>query len=162
MLFLSPIAPARTGNGLAMRAHLLVTAAALDHDVHLVVVPIAGEPPFGADIPAGVVSAVTSPLPAGGRGYLEPWLAAPVWRERLRAASPLPPVGTLAPPAEVALAAPVRAVIGMRLGTAVMALAAGERGGVPLIVDADDDDVSLLEALGRPGEAAAWGRCAEL
>ncbi len=48
LLFVSPIMPARTGNGLAMRAGMMLEALAADHDVYLQVIPVAGgaaEPP---------------------------------------------------------------------------------------------------------------------
>jgi polysaccharide biosynthesis protein PslH len=47
LLFLSPIMPALAGNGLAMRAGATLEALAADHDVHVLVIPLAGsaEPP---------------------------------------------------------------------------------------------------------------------
>jgi polysaccharide biosynthesis protein PslH len=47
LLFLSPIMPALTGNGLAMRAGATLEALAASYDVHLLVIPLAGpaEPP---------------------------------------------------------------------------------------------------------------------
>ena len=41
ILFLSPIIPNTTGNGLAMRAGAILEALAKDHNVHLLVIPIA-------------------------------------------------------------------------------------------------------------------------
>ncbi len=47
LLFLTPIMPALAGNGLAMRAGATLEALAADHDVHVLVIPLAGpaEPP---------------------------------------------------------------------------------------------------------------------
>src|SRR5262249_57556231 len=40
--YVSPIMPALGGNGLAMRAGMMLEALAADHDVWLLVVPVAG------------------------------------------------------------------------------------------------------------------------
>ena len=45
LLFISPIMPAPAGNGLAMRAGIMLEALAVDHDVHLLVIPVAGASP---------------------------------------------------------------------------------------------------------------------
>ncbi|HXJ83488.1 MAG TPA: glycosyltransferase family 4 protein [Candidatus Methylomirabilis sp.] len=45
LVFVSPLTPADGGNGLAMRAGLVLEALALDHDVSLLVVPVAGPAP---------------------------------------------------------------------------------------------------------------------
>ena len=42
VLFISPVMPAETGHGLAMRAAMCLEALAQDHDVTLLVVPVAG------------------------------------------------------------------------------------------------------------------------
>lgn len=42
LLFVSPILPAITGNGLAMRAALFLEALAKDHDVTLLIIPVSG------------------------------------------------------------------------------------------------------------------------
>ena len=42
LLYISPIVPALGGNGLAMRAGMMLEALAADHDVWLLVVPVAG------------------------------------------------------------------------------------------------------------------------
>ena len=50
LLFISPVMPAPTGNGLAMRAGIMLEALAADYDVHLLVIPVVGAPPGkGAD-----------------------------------------------------------------------------------------------------------------
>jgi glycosyltransferase involved in cell wall biosynthesis len=55
LLFVSPIVPAETGNGLAMRAGVFLEALARDHAVTLLVVPVAGNARPGAD--SGFVAA---------------------------------------------------------------------------------------------------------
>ena len=68
LLFISPVMPAETGNGLAMRAGLFLEALAADHEVSLLVVPVAGPadpvavPDFVARCAARVVV-----LPIAGR-----------------------------------------------------------------------------------------------
>ena len=44
LLFISPVMPALTGNGPAMRAGIMLEALAADHDVHLLVIPVVGAP----------------------------------------------------------------------------------------------------------------------
>ena len=48
LLFIAPTVPALTGNGLAMRAGVMLEALAADHDVHLLVVPVFAAP-FAAE-----------------------------------------------------------------------------------------------------------------
>lgn len=65
LLFLSPVAPALGGNGLAMRAGVLLEALAARHDVSLLVVPVAGP---GEPAPAlAARCAATAMLPLAGR-----------------------------------------------------------------------------------------------
>jgi glycosyltransferase involved in cell wall biosynthesis len=45
LLYVSPVMPAVTGNGLAMRAGMVLEALAVDHAVHLLVIPV--HRPFG-------------------------------------------------------------------------------------------------------------------
>ena len=45
LLYVSPVMPAVTGNGLAMRAGMVLEALAVDHNVHLLVIPV--HRPFG-------------------------------------------------------------------------------------------------------------------
>ena len=46
VLYVSPVMPAVAGNGLAMRAGMVLEALAVDHDVHLLVIPV--HKPFGS------------------------------------------------------------------------------------------------------------------
>lgn len=43
LLFITPVMPAETGNGLAMRAGMFLEALAADHELSLLVVPVAGD-----------------------------------------------------------------------------------------------------------------------
>ena len=45
LLFISPIMPAPAGNGLAMRAGIMLEALAADYDVHVLVIPVVGASP---------------------------------------------------------------------------------------------------------------------
>jgi glycosyltransferase involved in cell wall biosynthesis len=67
LLYISPILPDVIGNGLAQRAALFLDAAAMDHEVHLVVVPVAGggrEPsPFVREHAARVEVVALEPPP---------------------------------------------------------------------------------------------------
>jgi len=96
------------------------------------------------------------------------WLSDPWWRDRLTDLAPLPPPAWFASPLRAADVAarlgddPVLAVLAFRLSTALLGLSLSRRLGVPLIVDADDDDVALFTRLGRTDEAAAWARVGQL
>lgn len=68
LLFISPVMPAEAGNGLAMRAGVFLEALAADHEVSLLIVPIAG-PADPAVIPQFVArhAARVAVLPTEGR-----------------------------------------------------------------------------------------------
>jgi polysaccharide biosynthesis protein PslH len=166
---LTPIPPAPTGNGLAMRAHTLASAAGAAHDVHLFVLPVLGRVPGSWPEPPGLVARYELPAATNdARAEATAWLSDPWWRDRLTDVAPLPPPAWFASPfraAEVAARlgdVPVRALLAFRLSTALLGLALSRQFGVPLIVDADDDDVALLTRLGRADEAAAWARVGQL
>src|ERR1700691_3902491 len=55
LLFLSPIMPDVSGNGLAMRAGATLEALAADYQVHLLVIPIAGSESGSAAEPGEAV-----------------------------------------------------------------------------------------------------------
>jgi glycosyltransferase involved in cell wall biosynthesis len=147
----------------------MVTAAARDHDVYLVVVPVSGRlPSASVEIP-GVVGMCEVPLTAAGdRSPLLELMADPLWRERLQI------LGVW--PAEVASAPPtlanricdwlpnvdVAAVLACRLALAPLGLALAERLGAPLMVDADDADVDYFERRGEYEDARRWDRVAAL
>ncbi|HWD53976.1 MAG TPA: glycosyltransferase family 4 protein [Acidimicrobiales bacterium] len=166
LVVLAPIAPALTGNGLAMRAHLLAEAAGRGHDVHVIVIAVAGHQPAPSNFGKGTAS-VVDVAPARPVS-LVPWVADPRWRERLGRLAPLPAPVLAAPPslaAELASGLPASgasAVLALRLSLAPLGLALAELLDVPLIVDADDDDADFLRQSGQPDEAAAWDRVAQL
>jgi polysaccharide biosynthesis protein PslH len=169
VVVLTPIAPAATGNGLAMRAHLMICAAARHHNVHLFVLPIAGRIPGAPSIPPGVVAVHELPLePLEPREIMVDLLSDPWWRERLAEIMPMPTPSSFASPGreaevtELLNGDPVRAVVSLRLSTAMLGTSLSQRLGIPLIVDADDDDVDLLVLQGRGEEAAAWERLARV
>lgn len=66
LLYISPIMPAVTGNGLAMRAWMLLEALATDYRVHLLVIPVAGTSAIlDPRAASGCCAAVTVQDPAG-------------------------------------------------------------------------------------------------
>ncbi|CAN5441489.1 hypothetical protein BH10ACT1_BH10ACT1_33930 [soil metagenome] len=162
---LAPIAPAATGNGLAMRCHAVVRAAALHHEVVLVVVPVAGSV-RGAPEPADayVTRFDLAPSARGDRRPLLAWMADPAWRDRLAALAPLPDAVAAAAPSRASevidlLGNPdVAGVVAVRLSLAPLALAVAERLGAPLVVDADDDDVAFHLRAQDPDAADRWRR----
>lgn len=165
-----PVAPAATGNGLAMRAGMLLDALAEAAAVHLVVVPVSG-PADDCSWAAARARSVTVVAPVGGaetREHVTRQLADPTLRDRLQRCAPLPALATLVPPT---LAADVMAALGdmpladvvvvMRTYLAPLGVTLARRlGGSRIVVDADDDDAALLDALGLHDEARAFERLA--
>ena len=175
LVVVTPIAPAPTGNGLAMRCHAVVAAAAIDHDVVLVVVPVAGRVPASSSqsTSAAAIGGVVGrhelePDRPGDRTPLMAWMADPLWRSRLEALSPLPDAAAAVPPTragEVVALVDGRRVVGViacRLTTALLGLSVAERLGVPLVVDADDDDVAFHQRADDRLGAEQWARVAAL
>jgi glycosyltransferase involved in cell wall biosynthesis len=169
MVVLAPIAPAATGNGLAMRVHALIGAAGVDHEVHVVVVPVSGSTAAPLRLSDGVVShhefPVTGPV---DRAPMVALLADPSWRRRLSALSPLPDTVVLAPPTLAAAVVsllpqgPVAAVLACRLTMAVLGLAVAEATGALLLIDSDDGDADYFTQCGEHAVAAGWDRVAQL
>jgi glycosyltransferase involved in cell wall biosynthesis len=161
LVYLSPIVPARTGNGLAMRGYLFQQAASRDFDVRVVVVPIAGGP---SGSPPGVT--VLPPwAPQELRAQLPVLLAQPAWRARFAAASPLPHAARQAPAtlaaavATAAAAAPGTPVHVARSYLAPLGIALAERLRSPwATLDLDDDDEQTAGVLSGDGEPAAYRR----
>lgn len=167
LVLLAPITPAHGGNGLAMRVAVLLDAAAVDHDVHLVVAGVNGSTPAAPS--TGATTTRTLDLtPTGDRASVMALMADPRWRARLAALAPFPPGATQAGPERAAgLAAALDdirfdGVLACRMVLAPLGLALAEAVGVPLLVDADDDDERLLNELGDPEGAAAHGRLARV
>lgn len=165
MLILSPINPAPTGNGLAMRVHMMVEAVARFHQVDLVVVGLPGRIRVPPVLPPGDVTLHELAADnADGRALAVQLLSDPAWRERLTALAPFPEPRSFAPPtrADDVLSVldgdALAAVVALRLSTGLLGVALAERLGVPLVVDADDDDVALLLQQHEPERAAEWER----
>jgi polysaccharide biosynthesis protein PslH len=162
LVYVAPLAPAPTGNGLAMRSCLFIAAANHDFNVKTLVVPIAGEAPG-----QGGPSVTVLPLPDRQqiRSAVSEMLSGPRWRRRISAAYPLPGPARLAPAALAAAAisalrpAPGAPVHVARSYLAPLGLAIAERLGSPwATLDLDDDDEQVTRALGDFAEAAAYGR----
>ena len=171
-MLVSPIWPARGGNGLAMRAGMVLEALTEAYEVDLVVAAVSG-PSSGGDWARELARTVVMLEPvldgAAVRQHLTRALGDPFLRERVSASAPLPPAARLAPPT---LATQARAELGDRarrpravfvlrgymapLGmTLARSLAAGR-----VIVDLDDDDEAFARAAGRDDEADAFARLA--
>jgi polysaccharide biosynthesis protein PslH len=169
-VLLVPLAPAHTGNGLAMRAGLLLEALAVAGPVDLVVVPVSGPavPLDWARALARSVTVIDPPTGVAARRALTEQLGDARLRERLIAAAPLPVRAAAATPMlaariEDALPAggPPAAVVALRTYLAPLGIeVAGRTGAKRVIVDADDDDEELLRALDDPDGADAERRLA--
>jgi polysaccharide biosynthesis protein PslH len=175
LIYLSPIVPAPTGNGLAMRGYLFVRAASSDFDVKVLVVPVAGlvgegQPGFrpsfsgrGRAVPA--VTVLPPPSPGQLRSAVPALLADPAWRLRIAAAYPLPWLARRAPAtlANAAIgavgAAGATPVHVARSYLAPLGIAIAEMLGSPWVtLDLDDDDQSLARSLGDTAEADSYRR----
>jgi glycosyltransferase involved in cell wall biosynthesis len=149
-----------------MRVALFATAAAADFDVHVVVVPVAGQPPRlarPADAPFSV-TVVELAQRAQMKRELSGLLGGAAGRARLAAAAPLPAPARRAGPilaADVAAALP-RGRVPVHVTRSYLAplgLAVAERTGAPwTTLDLDDDDESIMAVLGQEAEAEAYGR----
>jgi len=166
-----PIVPAATGNGLAMRAGMLLDALAPVAEVHVVVVPVSGgsDDPSWAEARARSVTVVDPVAPDAAREHTTRQLSDVELRDRLALTAPLPARATLAPPTlatEVAAAlssgvGQPAAVLAMRLYLTPLGIRlARQLNAARVVVDADDDDGALLRSLGEASEAAAYDRLA--
>jgi glycosyltransferase involved in cell wall biosynthesis len=166
-----PLAPQRSGNGLAMRAGMLLEALAGRWPVELVIVPVSGPPSTGTWA-GGLARAVTVIAPveaATARSHLTRQLADATLRTRLAASAPLSARVSAAAPtlAHEALAAlrargqRPRAVFVLRsylvpFGATLARLLGTRR----IIVDLDDDDEAYARSIGADEEADAVARLA--
>lgn len=171
MVLVAPVVPALGGNGLAMRAGMVLEALADRCEVDLVVVPVSG--PLADTAWASAVArslVVVEPVGASAaRQHLTDQLADPFLRRRLELSAPLPERARSVPPTLAAQALTAllprahrpRALIVLRgylapLGCALArALEAGR-----VIVDLDDDDEQFERSAGRGEEADAIARLA--
>jgi glycosyltransferase involved in cell wall biosynthesis len=170
LLFLAPLTPAASGNGLAMRAGAQLEALNGFYDVRAIVIPVAGGTLDSAWVEqrASLVAYVTPDDPAELRSGAARLVGEARWRERFQRAEPMPhPVRYASP----ALAAPVVAAAGgirgarvhaLRAYLAPLAVAVAELVNAPwATLDLDDDDEHRLEAAGRHEEQSAYARILE-
>lgn len=165
-LLVTPLVPARGGNGLAMRAGVLLEGLARRFDVDLLVVPVVDGPP-GDDLVAAHADSVATLEPEAGadpRSAIAELLATAAGRERA-ALSPRPALSaglTSAVAREVARRAEGAALVWvLRLYLApVLDALLDARVRPPLALDLDDLDAPLARALGDEEEAAAFDRLA--
>jgi len=162
-IVLAPIAPAVTGNGLAMRTALFCRSSPAGVDVVTVVVPVAGALPTPPSPWPGVTVVPLDPV--GARAGSLALLADARWRDRLGRAGPLPGTARAGSPGLVdAVAAacsgdgPVALHV-MRSYLAPLAIAVAERiGATSATLDLDDDDVAYAKSIGDREGAAAYER----
>jgi glycosyltransferase involved in cell wall biosynthesis len=151
-----------------MRSGMLLEALAVAGPVDLVVIPVSGpaEPLAWARAFARRVVIIEPPAGDAARDHVTAQLADPRQRERLAATSPLPTQAALAPPTLADAIADLlggeaspAAVVAHRSYLAPVALELGRcLGAARVVVDADDDDESLLRSLGDHTAADAFGR----
>jgi glycosyltransferase involved in cell wall biosynthesis len=170
LLFLAPLTPAATGNGLAMRAGAQLEALSGFYDVRVVVVPVAGGTLDSAwvDDRASMVAYVTPGDPAELRAGAARLVGEARWRDRFQRAEPMPhPVRYASPAlaaAVVTAAGDIRGarVHALRAYLAPLAVAVAELVNAPwATLDLDDDDEHRLEADARYEEQGAYARILE-
>jgi len=158
-----PLAPAPDGNGLAMRAGLLLEAMAAAGPVDVVVVPVSG-PAAPTEWAAARARRIVVLEPSVGPApdVVLAQLGDVELRDLLTRTAPLPARARAAPPtlaARVAGAADV--VVVLRSYLAPLGITLARRlGARRVVVDLDDDDERLLRELGDEEEADAHGRLA--
>jgi glycosyltransferase involved in cell wall biosynthesis len=167
-VLVTPLAPAPTGNGLAMRAAMLLEALAAEGPVDVVVVPVSGPPTAGEWLASRARRVVVvEPSSLRSRAEVVAELSDPVQRAELAALEELPARARLATPAsaraarsELPGAAPtVVAVLRSYLAPFGVTLAR-ELGAARIVIDADDDDERLLRAHGDEAAADAYASLA--
>ena len=171
VVLVAPVVPAAGGNGLAMRAGMLLEGLAGHCGVDLVIVAVSGAAE-GTAWARDLARSVTLLAPVSGaaaRSHLTRQLADPALRARLARAAPLPERAMEAPPtlahdALTQLGAHARrplAVVAMRgylapLGITLASLLEAGR----TVVDLDDDDEMFARSYGDTAEADASARLA--
>jgi polysaccharide biosynthesis protein PslH len=165
VVFLSPVLPAETGNGLAMRAGLTLRALSLSFTVHLIVVPLFGPTTSIPDFVRRHAASLAVELP-----MTDPLDATSAPNDPARQAArqiawPTPLLCRFAEAdllrrlaARIADAAPALIHV-MRLYMAPYAGPALTASGTPAVLDLDDDEVQTRERLAalhrRQGDAFA-------
>jgi glycosyltransferase involved in cell wall biosynthesis len=169
IVLIVPLAPQRSGNGLAMRAGATLEALAAAAPVDLVIVPVSGPSSDAAWARTQARSIVTVDLPSpdDAQAHVTALLADARLRHRLERTVPLPARAALAPPtlarsvADALPDEPTAAVVLMRTYLAPLGIELGRVLGTDRVVaDADDDDEALLRSLGEDAEAEAFHRLA--
>ena len=163
LIVLAPIAPARAGNGLAMRTELFRRSAQPGVEVLTVVVPVAGRLPRGLPRSSDVTQVALDPPLA--RAGVRSLLGDVAWRERLGRAGSLPRLARAGSPGLAGSVAgmcddgrPVALHV-TRGYLAPLGVAVAELLRPAWItLDLDDDDASVAASLGEPDEAAAYDR----
>ena len=172
MVLVVPVVPALGGNGLAMRAGMVLEALAERCEVDLVVVPVSGplaETAWASAVARSLVPVAPLGDPASAREHLTSQLADPLLRDRLERSAPLPERARSVPPTLAAQALAgllprarnARALYVLRgylapFGWALARALQARR----LIVDLDDDDEQFERSDGREQEADAIARLA--
>ena len=157
VVFVTPLAPAPGGNGLAMRAGMLLEALGGAGPVDVVVVPVSGSPEGGEWLASRARRVVVvDPERPRTRADVVAQLADPARRDELAALEGLPARARLAPPSLVAGALDALAdvtpsvVVVLRSYLAPFGLTLAAALDAPrAVVDADDDDEALLRAQGH-------------
>ncbi len=170
LVLVVPLAPATTGNGLAMRAGMLLECLAGAGPVDLVVAPVSGSAALSSWARSKARRAVVVDLPTDARTAREHTLAQlgdPTLRTRLEQTQPLPHRARLVPPS---LAPAVAAELGVDDARVVVTFReylvpfglwlARELRADRVVVDLDDDAEHVLRQLGDDAEADAYGRLA--
>ena len=158
LLFLAPCAPAASGNGLAMRGWSFLEAYARSHDIHLIVLPVAGRAEIGIEVERICTRIDMLPL----AGFFDPVMAVlarvlpPSELPRALAARRLPRICRYRPQAvwrvvEAALKdsqAEILHVQRLYMAPAVLPLLQRERADRPFVIlDLDDDDARSFERI---------------
>ncbi len=171
VVLVTPLAPQTGGNGLAMRAGMVLEALAGHWPVDLVIVPVSGASAAG-DWAKRLARSVTTVEPVEGdeiRRHLTRQLADARLRARLEATAPLPPRAMGAPPtlAEDTARLPAlsahrpRAVFVLRGYLAPFgATLARHLQADRTVIDLDDDDERYARSIGADEEADSIGRLA--
>jgi len=175
LLLLTPVTPAPTGNGLAMRAALCSLGLSRAGSLSIAVVPVAAPRPGTGQLAwlrAHSETVVVADLPSG-TAAARSWIERATGRQIVAAVGDLPERARLASPAagEAVLAelghSDFDAIYVLRVylvGAALPLLTAG--ASLHSILDADDDDAATLESIARlheeRGERAAAERARRL
>jgi glycosyltransferase involved in cell wall biosynthesis len=166
-----PVVPQTTGNGLAMRAGMLLEALASRCPVDLLMVPVSG-PAAATAWAGGLARSLQIVGPAEGaaaRRHVTLQLADATLRRRLQATAPLPLRVRAAPPTLAADAfpeatartAPPQAVFVLRGYLAPFGCTLARRlSAKRIVIDVDDDDEQLARSSGALDEADAVARVA--